>query len=133
MILALFKSYYALKNKVTIGTFVNLDKSNIFNKDGTLKKRNAIPVAINWLSNIAHIFLFTYAFKFAKMGGMNQGVVMTVLAFAMVFNTITFYYSFGESVSCIKVVGMVFIFSCIVLLGFDAGSRTETESGEKKE
>jgi len=40
----------------------------------------------------------TFAWKFAKIGGLNQGVISTLLSFASVFNIFLFAYLFKEKV-----------------------------------
>lgn len=71
VILIIYKSYFAIKNKRSIGRFINPEKSNILNKEGNIMWVNLIPLLGNAYANISHIFLFTYAFRFAKMGGLN--------------------------------------------------------------
>lgn len=53
------------------GKVIDYKKSNIFYEDGSIKKINLIPLAGNWYGNTAHMVLFTLAFKYAKLGGLN--------------------------------------------------------------
>jgi len=74
----------------------------------------------NWYANSAHVFLFNFAFKFAKLGGLNQGVVSVTTTFASIFNTVIFYFYFGEKVGVRSYIGITLIFCCGVLLGIAA-------------
>ena len=63
---------------------------------------------------------FTLAFKFAKEAKINQGVVTIVVIMASIFNSVTFYFAFGEKPSCAKFVGMFFCASVTILLGINS-------------
>ena len=69
--LILFKLQIAIRNKMKLGTFINKDKSNIIDSEGKYIWKNLYPLLGNWFANTGHVFLFTYAFKFAKKGGLN--------------------------------------------------------------
>ena len=77
----------------------------------------------NWYGNVAHVFLFNFAYKFAKLGGLNQGVIPIMTIFATIFNTIIFYLAFGETVSRVKIFGMVFCMSTVIFLTIDANNK----------
>ena len=81
----------------------------------------------NWYANTAHVFLFTYAFKFAKIGGLNQGVIPVITVLATLYNSIIFYFAFGERLSCSKIFGMALIISSVVWLGIDSGVKAAKE------
>ena len=103
-----------------IGTFINKDKSNIVDKDGKYITKNLIPLLGNWYANTSHIFLFTYAFKYAKMGGLNQGIIPIVTTMATPITSIVFYKMFGEKVTATKIFGMMFTVGCVVFLALDS-------------
>lgn len=121
--LILLKVYFAVRNKLTIGTFINKEKSNIVDPDGKVRWLNLAPLMGNWYGNTAHVFLFHFAYKFAKLGGLNQGVIPIMTIFATIFNTIVFYLAFGEKVSCIKIFGMCFCVSTVIFLAIDANNK----------
>lgn len=123
IILVIWKFSIAAHNRCTIGTWIDRNSSNIVDKEGNLQTQNIIPIAGNWFANIAHVFLFTYAFKFAKLGGLNQGVIVVMAGFAMVFNSCSFYCAFGETLSKIKILGVVMTFACVVFLGLAASTK----------
>lgn len=127
LLLLIYKAFFACRNKRTIGTFINYEKSNIYEKDGSLKKMNLAPLLGNWYGNTAHVFLFTYAFKFAKLGGLNQGVIPIMTIFASIFNSIAFYLAFGEIISMPKIFGMIIACSCVVFLSLDSAGKKEIE------
>lgn len=70
-------------------------------------------------------FLFlAMAFKYAKMARVNQGVIVIIVVLAIVFNSISFYFAFGEKPSLIKFVGMFFCICTSVLLALN-GMQTD--------
>ena len=89
-------------------------------ENGKFKYINLIPLLGNWYGNTAHIILFSFAFRYAKMGDLNQGVIIIMTAFASIFNSVTFYYYFNETLSIIKIVGMIFSIICVVFLAIDS-------------
>jgi hypothetical protein len=112
-----------------IGTFINKEKSNIIDKDGNYITKNLIPLLGNWFANTGHVFLFTYAFMFAKKGGLNQGIIPIVTTLATLYNSIIFYKAFGERVSPPKIFGMFFTIGCVTCLALDAASRKQVVGG----
>ena len=70
------------------------------------------------------------AWDFAKQGGLNQGVVSTLLSFAAVFNVVTFYICFGEKVTIWQGFGIVFMIICILCLGIESNSKQDEEDFE---
>jgi len=71
ILLIVFKMFIAIRNKIKKGSFIDLENSNFWNKDGKFQRGNLIPLLGNWFANSVHVFIFTYSFRFAKMGGMN--------------------------------------------------------------
>ena len=110
----------AIRNKMNLGTFINPKRSNIIDENGQYKTMNLVAILGAWYGNTAHIFLLTFAFKFAKLGGMNEGAVVLLVVLASVFTSITFYYAFGEVPTKIKLFGMSFVISSTVFLGIHA-------------
>jgi multidrug transporter EmrE-like cation transporter len=41
-------------------------------------------------------------------------------SFASIFNAISFYFFFNETLSTVKIIGMVFFIGCVVFLGIDS-------------
>ena len=74
------------------------------------------------------MFIFAYAFKYAKMGGINQGIIQIVTVTAIVYNSFSFYFAFGEVVSVVKIIGMILIICCVVCLGLDSAKDKNLES-----
>lgn len=90
----LFKLGDLIRTKVRTGKFIDLEHSNFFDKEGKFQKKNLIPLLGNWYANTQHTFVFTFCFKFVKMGGMNQGIVPIMTTLATLFNSILFYFYF---------------------------------------
>ena len=61
--------------------------------------RNLVPLFVNGLTNLGFTIVMTFAWRFAKMGGMNQGIISTLLSFSSVFNVFIFAKVFGEKVT----------------------------------
>jgi drug/metabolite transporter (DMT)-like permease len=89
----------ALKYRLKSGQWVGKERSNLKRPDGTYKWPNLIALFVNGLSNLLYNVILTYAWKFAKLGGINQGVISCLLSFASVFNVIVFYFAFKEKTS----------------------------------
>ena len=62
----------------------------------------------------------SYAWNFAKLGGLNQGLVTTWLSVASVYNVITFYCIFGEKPLPLQYLGIFLIICMIITLDFAA-------------
>jgi len=118
-----YKGFVCLRNKRRLGTFINYQNSNLFDKDRNLKKKNLAPLIGNWYGNTAHVFLFTFAFKYAKLGGLNQGVIPIMTIFATIFNCTTFYFAFGETISAPQCFGMLIAVSCVIFLSLDSANK----------
>ena len=81
-----------------------------------MQTKNLVPVLGNAFANTSHVFFFSYAFKFAKMGGLNQGIIPIMTTLASLFNSVLFYFTFGEKISSPKLLGMFMTISCVVFL-----------------
>lgn len=77
----------------------------------------------NFYANAAHVFIFSYAFRFALLGGINQSIVTAMVIFATIFNTISFYLKFGETVSIPKAIGMLFTIGSLGFFVTDASQK----------
>ena len=102
--------------------------------EGKLKWSNLIPFLGNVTVNVSYLIVMTYAWYFAELGGLNQGVVSALLALASLINVITFYFGFGEKISYLSLVGVIFMVASVVCIGAAAGSHSgEKESDEDLE
>lgn len=115
-----FKSLVFCYDKYKNGKFWDKSKSNLLNEDNSLKKINLVPLLTSVYANCAQYVFFTMAFKYAKLAGINQGVVTVMVVMATIFNTITFYFFFGEKPGCTKVIGMLFCITATVLLSVNS-------------
>ena len=76
----------------------------------------------------------TYAWYFAELGQINQGVVSALLALASLINVVTFYFGFGEKISVLSLVGVIFMVASVVCIGAAAGSHGgDVETDEELE
>ena len=114
-----FKILLTCYRKHKYGEFWNKSRSNFINEDNTIKKVNFWPLLVNIYANCAHYTFFTLAFKYAKLAGINQGVVTIMVIMATIFNSISFYFAFGEKPSCTKIIGICFSASITIFLGIN--------------
>ena len=78
--------------------------------------------------------MFTYAFKFAKLGGLNQGVIPIITVMATLYNSIVFYFAFGETLGGCKIFGMSLTVGSVVWLAIDSAAKAaEEKEGETTE
>ena len=85
-----------LKHRYTYGQWLKREQSRIVDEEGRTKWKNLIPLFGNVFINGMYLVIMAYAWNFAKIGGMNQGLVTTWLSVASVYNVIVFYCVFGE-------------------------------------
>ena len=79
---------------------------------------NLIPLAGNFSMNSLYLIIMTFAWRFSVIGGMNQGIISTLLQFSSVFNIITFYCFFNERVTRWQIVGiclMIVSLACMTI------------------
>ena len=67
----------------------------------------------------------SYAWEFAKIGGLNLGALNTLLGFSAVMDTICFYYFFGEKINIWQFFGIFLMFLGIFCLGIDSDNKNE--------
>lgn len=84
--------------------------------------------------NVSYLIVMTYAWYFAKLGGINQGVVSALLALASLINVVSFYCAFGEKIGYLHCIGVFFMVASVVCIGAAAGSHGgEIETDEELE
>lgn len=102
--------------------------------NGKLKWSNLVPLLGNATVNVSYLIVMTYAWYFAELGGINQGVVSALLALASLINVVTFYFGFGEKIGWLHLIGVVFMVASVICIGAAAGSHGgEIETEEELE
>jgi drug/metabolite transporter (DMT)-like permease len=115
------------------GSFINYQKSNFFTKDGRFIKENIIPLLGNGITNLINLVSMTYAFKYAKLGGINQGVLLTLNSLAAVYLLFIFYFLFKEKVTVIQSIGILLMLTCVSMIAINAKTQNEsTDLGSDK-
>ena len=114
-------------NKIKHGTFVDYNKSNFFTNEKQFKYQNIIPLMGNGLTNLVNLTALTYAYKYAMIAGINQGVILTLNSVAVLYNVIIFYLLFKEKVNAIQLTGIAFMLSCVALLSIN-GTTKESDN-----
>lgn len=109
-------------------------ESRLVWEDGRLKWSNLVPFIGNVTVNVCYLIVMTYAWYFAELGDINQGVVSALLALASLINVVTFYFGFGEKISALHLIGVVFMVASVICIGAAAGSHSgEIETEEELE
>lgn len=106
------------------------DSRLIYVETGKLRWSNLIPLLGNATVNVSYLVVMTYAWYFAELGDINQGVVSALLALASLINVVTFYFGFGEKIGWLHLIGVVFMVASVICIGAAAGSHggeVETE------
>ena len=113
-------------NKCQNGSFFDRNTSNWVNKRGKFKKENLKVLAGNFLPNLIGLVVLAWAFKFAALADMNQGVIATLGTLSGVYTMVWFYFKFSEIISFAQMAGMFLMFASVVLLaleGMSAGNQ----------
>jgi len=95
-------------------------------KKGRLKFLPFVALFVQVFTNNGYFLTMTFAWEFAELGGMNQGVISTLVSFASVFNSIIFYCLYKEKISKAQLVGIVFLLGCALCLALEASSKKDT-------
>ena len=116
------------------GAWTNPKNSRLVWPNGKLKWSNLVPLLGNATVNVSYLIVMTYAWYFAELGGINQGVVSALLALASLINVVTFYFGFGEKIGWLHLIGVVFMVASVICIGAAAGSHGgEIETDEELE
>lgn len=100
------------------------DESRLFWSNGNFKWSNLIPLIGNVTVNVSYLIVMTYAWHFAELGDINQGVVSALLSLASLINVVTFYFGFGEKISALNGIGVIFMVASVICIGAAAGSHS---------
>ena len=116
-----------LHHRIKNGQWLKTTGSRVLTDEGHYKWKNLIPLLGNVFVNGVYLINMSYAWNFAKLGGLNQGLVTTWLSVASVYNVIIFYCVFGEKPLPLQYLGIFLIICMIITLDFAAyGQKEET-------
>ena len=90
-----------------------------------------VPLFGNVACNLGYTIVMTFAWNFAEQGGLNPGIISSLLCFASVFNIIVFYCAFKEKVSKLHLIGVALMFCGIVCIGAAAATQDEESLDEE--
>ena len=82
-----------------------------------------IALSGNFIPNILGLITLSIAFKYASLGGLNQGILPTLTSLAGVYSAIIFYFKFHEKVSFPQIVGMILMLVSVVFLGLEGATK----------
>ena len=93
------KAIYELIYYCKHGRWFKVVNSAWRTKEGKLKAVNLIPMVLNAATNFLYLIVMTFAWRFASIGGINQGIISTLVSFSAVFNIFLFRFCYKESVT----------------------------------
>jgi drug/metabolite transporter (DMT)-like permease len=95
--------------------------------EGKFKWTGLLAVAINCATNFGYTLVMNLAWRFARIGGLNQGIVSTMLSLASIFNLFVFYLIWGEKANYAQLLGTAFMILAITCMGTKLESQEEQE------
>ena len=98
------------------------NSSWVRDEDRKIRWMSLVPLLGNVACNLGYTIVMTFAWNFAEQGGLNPGIISSLLCFASVFNIIVFYCAFGEKVSKLHLIGVALMFCGIVCIGAAAAT-----------
>ena len=116
--------------RVKQGKWIKDKNSRVKNEDGSIKWKSLIPLIANVATNFIYLVVLTIGWKLAKASGLNQGVIAAMINLASLFNIVIFYFKFGEKISALHAIGIVFSISCVVCISVAAANTNEESIGE---
>ena len=113
-----------VRNKRTIGTFINYETTNLFEKEAPhrFRKRQIKALSGNFLPNILGLVFLNLSFKYASLCGLNQGILPTLTSLSSFYTSVLFYFQFSEMISLAQFVGMMLMIVCVVFLALEGMS-----------
>ena len=102
------------------GRWLKEKDSNLLNDPPhrTIKWWNLFVLMFYSAPSLVIFICLTYAWRFAKLGGINQGVISILNSFASIINIIVFYFAFGEKTNATQIFGIALMLVCIFLISF---------------
>ena len=97
---------------------------------GGIRWSSIIPLLGNVITTVGYTVVMTFAWNFAEQGGLNPGIISSLLCFASLFNMIVFYCAFNEKVSKLHLIGVALMFCGIVCIGAAAATADDEDLDE---
>ena len=129
LVFSLWRIILQIRYKINNDTWLKRTGSRVW-ENGKPKYKTLIPLLGNAATNAGYLVVMTVAWDFAKEGGLNQGVVSTLLSFASVFNVFTFYCYFNEKITVWQGFGILFMLLCIMCIGIESGRKGKENDGK---
>ena len=86
---------------------VNIRTSNWYSKlTGEFQFENIKPLVGNFLPNLLGLIFLSLGMRYATMGGVNQGIIPTLLSLGGFYSSVLFYFKFNELISVAQVIGI---------------------------
>jgi len=127
--LIIYRVYTICKTKRETGYFVDKKNSNWYHAEtGRFRTEQLVPLNVMWIPAIIGLLLVSYAFTYATIANMNQGIIPSLFTLASVYVLIACYIKFGEKVSKVVLFGMSLMIFCVLCLCL-SGSNTDESDG----
>jgi hypothetical protein len=122
VILVGYRLCQAIGNKRRLGTYIDYKDSNWWTANKQFRRYHLKALAGNSLPCLAGLVLLSCSFKYASLGGLNQGIIPTLNSLAGVYCAILFYFKFNEIISVAQLIGMVCMVASVVLFGYEGAA-----------
>ena len=85
--------------------------------------QHLVALSGNFIPNILGLISLSVAFKYAALGGLNQGILPTLTSLAGVYSAFIFYFRFHEKISFPQIIGMSLMLVSVVFLGLEGATK----------
>ena len=113
--------------RIRTGSWFKPKGSRVMGDDGKLLWRSLIPITVNVLTNGGMLVVMALGWKLGKAAGLNQGVILTLLSLASLFNIVIFYFKFGEKISPLHFIGIFLMLACVLCISIAATSSDDDD------
>ena len=130
MILIAYRCKTYLQTYMRTGHLVDYRHSNWFSPHPphNFTYSHLIPLAGNFIPNLLSLVFIAESLRYAGLAGINQGIMTGLLALASLFNSVLFYFVFGEKLGWIHILGMAIMLAGVIFLGLESGKGGDTSS-----
>ena len=113
--------------KCKTGSWFKKKNSAWLKDEGSIRWRSLIPLLLNVVFQVGYVFLMTFAWNYATLAGINQGVITVLVLFSSVINCVTFYFYFNEKISKLHLIGIALLCSGTGFIAVSAAHKNEDE------
>ena len=133
VIYSLLTLVLAVSYRCKHGQWLKKENSRVVDENGKCKFKNMLMPLFHASVNVGYLFVMSAAWDFARRGGLNQGVISTLLSAAGVFNVGTFYCFFKQKVTGWQLIGVVLMMICVLCLSIESNNKKKEELSSTNE